>query len=195
MKRIFEIFYRKRIAQTTTPLNQRIAELEAELLTANTQLSAVQIENKQLVERIAQLTQDLEKTNSDSGLTKSRYITINLPSELTDSGNVPLRGVYNGCECDYVLECVGNNSLLLLRSNQTSVNKIELEVVGTGSVLINIKQRLVLNGQLSLSVRDFAVIEINPDMEDFFVVDYNCIPVSRLFEQATMNINRINMDS
>lgn len=195
MKRIFEIFYRKRIAQTTTPLNQRITTLEAELLTANTQLAAAQIENKQLADRVAKLTQDLEKTNTEDGLTKSRYVTINLPGELADYSGVPLRGVYNGFNCDYELECIGSNSLLVLRSNQPSVYKINLEVFGTGSVTINIRQRLDLNGQISLSFRDFAVIEIKPDTDDFFVVDYNCTPMSHLFEQSRMTINRLDPNS
>jgi hypothetical protein len=195
MKRIFEIFYRKRIAQTTSPLNQRITTLEAELLTANTQLAAMQIENKQLADRVAQLTQDLEKTNPDDGLTKSRYVTINLPGELADLDDVPLRGINNGCECDYELECFGDTNLLIIRSKQTSVYKIQLEVVGTGLVTINIKQRLVLNGKLNLSFSGFATIEIKPDVEDFFVIDYNCRPISQLYQQASMNINRIDMKS
>jgi hypothetical protein len=193
MKRIFEIFYRKQIAQTTSPLNQRIVALEAELLAANNQLVNLRHINKDLADQIAKLT----GANQENGLTRSRYVAINLPGELVDMNDVPLRGTYNGCECDYELECVAgsNNTLLLLRSNQSSANKIDLEVVGTGSVLINIKQRLVLNGNASIAFSTLDTVEIKPDVEDFFVVDYYCRPIQQLYEQATMLVNRIDPNS
>jgi hypothetical protein len=195
MKRIFEIFYRKRIALTTTPLNQRITALEAELLTANTQLAELRLENKELLDRVAKLTQQLPSTNHENGLTKSRYVTINLPGELADMFDVQLRGTYNGCAFDYELECSGSNNLLLIRSKQTSVYKIDLEVVGEGPVFIRIKQQIILNDKTSISFNGFATIEIKPDVEDFFVVDYDCHPIKMMYDMAKMNTNRIDVDS
>jgi hypothetical protein len=140
MKRVFEIFYRKRIALSAAPLQREIDELRANLAYANEIVKSVKQQNDELLARVDALNAELDKATKGNGLTRSQYITVSLPNSIADSEGNPLRGEYRGHKVDYELVCKAREGLLILRSDHSNEGKIELEVVGSGviEIIVNV---------------------------------------------------------
>ena len=195
MKRVFEIFYRKRIALSTAPLQREIDELRANLAYANEIVKSVKQQNDELLARVDALNAELDEATKGNGLTRSQYITVRVPNPIVDSENNPLRGEYMGHQVDYELVYKAREGLLILRSDRPDAGKIDLEVVGSGVVEIIINQRMDVAGRTSVSYNPFALFEVDPGVHEYELQDFYSVSLSRMLEQARMTVNNISADS
>lgn len=195
MKRVFEIFYRKRIALSTAPLQREIDELRANLAYSNEIVKSVKQQNNELLARVDELNAELEEATRGNGLTRSQRITVSLPNPVADSDGNALRGEYRGHKVDYDLVCKAREGLLILRSDQSNAGKIELEVVGSGVVEIIINQRMIVDGRPSVSYKPFALFEVVSGSSYYQIQECYSFPLSMMLEQARMMVNHLDSNS
>lgn len=195
---IFEVFYRKRIAAALLPLQAEVDNLRLELSVARSMLSAVRIQNTELLGRVDALNAELERANPKNGLPRSHYANIALPYPLVDRDGKSLTGTYQGHPVEFSLSCEGQGDLKVLRASLMQYDQLAyyaLDAIGEGTLRITIRQKITVDGRTTIWIDRLGSIDIRADVDEYQMETINCLPMSMLLQRARENAPRIDSDS
>jgi len=163
--------------------------------------------NQNLTAKIAQLSVEVNEINKkyDSLLAEVqrikedktppaeiRPVNVLFTVPLEDRNGIPLAGNIGSTIADFSIECAGSNGLNVTRfvpdMKRPQSNYIHLEVIGTGTLEITIRQTLTMSdGTSFISVKRLCNVEINNTEQQYYVNSITSMAISDMFTLYTPN--------
>ena len=119
---------------------------------------------------------------------------------MEDQYAVPLKGIIENYPYDYTLECEGSDGLTVVQSLPTlsfgmQPSFINLEVRGEGTLIVKIRQTIIVDGHTTMTIQPFCNVVIKRGQTEYGVASTTCWPISMLLQSALINRPIINYDN
>jgi hypothetical protein len=162
----------------------------SQVTTINQKLSDVNKRCDALLEEIQRL-----KSENNPIVDVIRPVNVLFTVPLEDRNGVPLVGNVGNAFADFTIEGVGNNGLTITRfvpdMKRPTSNHIHLEVIGTGTLEIIIRQTLTVDGgPVFIATNKLCDVEINSNEQQYTVNSIQSMAISDMLTLYTPN--RIN---
>lgn len=145
------------------------AQLDGYLAAVRQDLNTMTSRCTQLFDEVAQLKKQLPTAAAPS---PAYYANVLFRAPLSDRDGRSLKGFIDGFPYDFTVECTGSNGLMVLNSipslsNGTGPAFINLEVRGTGTLSVILRQTIDLYVTTSVNVSTLCTVAIHPGRSEY----------------------------
>ena len=198
---IIETILRKTVSHVLKKVCLTFQELAGKVESLETRIEKQQTEVRSLAKEIENLkSSKAEIIQTGAGPSQIYFANILFTCPMSDQNGVPLQGTTaDAFNYSYSMTVVGNNGAEVINSrvnigNATSPTFINAEVVGDGEIIVNLQQRIVINGYTTLMNMEMCRVQVMRGQSEYRVTEFACWPIQQLVQFALYNQPRIAAD-